>query len=155
MLPILFLVMVAISLFAGYVVGSQSGEFFANHLAASLTAADLTLIVLVFFASAGFSLGTAGVAYSALVLGVLAALVGGGWIGFTFTDSELDPIVGILAGDLWDGAGVAGLLPFLPSWAHDRTATLLLICAVVCAAAFGLGYLIRYAFYRTMANHES
>ena len=154
MLPIVFLIIAGMSLFVGYMVGSRSGEFFANTLAASLPAADLTRIVLIFVASVGFSLGTAGIAYSALVVGVLAALFGGVCIGLAFTDSQLDPIVGAQARAVWRGAGVAGTLPFLPGWAHDRTATFLLICAVLGAATCGLGFLIRYGFYRMIARSE-
>lgn len=155
MLPIIFLVMAGMALFVGYMVGSQSGEFFANALAASLTATDLTGIVLIFVASAGFSLGTAGIAYSALVFGVLVALLGGVVIGFEFSDSQLDPIVGALARAVWRGAGVAELLPWLPGWFHDRTVTLLLTCAIVASAACGLGSLIRYWFYRMITRSAS
>ena len=155
MLPFIFLIMAGMCLFVGYVVGSQSGEFFANNLAALLTASELTGFVLIFVASAGFSLGSAGIAYSALVVGLLVALFGGGWIGVEFTDSQLDPIVGAQARALWQGAGVGGILPFLPEWAQDRTATLLLICAAVGAAACGLGFLIKYSFYRITTDPES
>ncbi len=155
MLPFIFLIMAGICLFVGYMVGSRSGEFFANNLAASLTPSELTGIVLIFVASAGFSLGAAGIAYSALVAGLLVALFGGGWIGVEFTDSHLDPIVGAQGRALWRGAGVAGTVPFLPGWAHDRTATLLLICAFAGSAACGLGFLIRYSFYRITTDPES
>ena len=146
MIPIFLLVGSGSCLLAGYMVGSQAGGVLANSMAEYLSTAQLTAIVLGLIAAVAFSVGTSGIANSALTLVIFGSLMGGGWIGFAFSDAELEPVVGQQASGIWHGVGITDAVGFLPGWAHDRVATFIVAGALTGVGGYGAGRLVLYAF---------
>ena len=142
MMPFFILMGSGACLFCGYMIGSQAGGFVANSLAEFLTPAQITAILFGVIASIGFSVGTSGIANSALMLVIVGSLVGGGWIGFAFGDAALDPVVSRQASAVWHGAGITDVLTFLPGWTHDRVVTFVVAAVLVASAACGAGRLV-------------
>ncbi len=139
-----------ICLFVGFINGLTAGAFIVNSITQMAGPAYLTGVGLVVIASVCFSLGVGGLSGLALVGVSLLCLIAGGWLGFTVGNDQLDPNVSVRAAEVWQGAGVAGIAPFIPGWFHNRVAGLLLIGGGGGVAFFGVGCLIRYLLIRAV-----
>ena len=114
--PFLILMGAGVFLFCGYMVGSQAGGILANELAGFLTPAQITAILSGVIASIGSAVGASGIANCALMSVILASLVGGGWIGFTFSDAGLEPVAFQQESAVRRGVGTTDVSTCLPTY---------------------------------------
>ena len=139
-------------LFAGFMVTFPAGDFLVNAILTFMSPSRITFMWLIVLASFAFSFGISGFGRPNYILFPFASMVAGGWLGFELSGGEVEPDARAAAKAVWQGAGVAGLLPFLPEWASHGVRAYVALSGIAIAIASGIGYLIRYLLLRAISS---